>query len=151
MATTRRKTRRQQHEFWHDHVVSWSKSGLSQKEYASHFGLEYSSLCRWRRFFEREPSLLPSIPQDKRLSERTSARGRKKKLTLFAPHARKLPTQAAASIPSKPVIVPFGSFQTAAGKTAFFLNRQGRYQLEIPADFAQDALETLLDCLEAHL
>jgi hypothetical protein len=149
MESARRKTRRQQREFWHSHVVSWSKSGLSQKEYASHFGLEYSSLCRWRRFFEREPGLMPCIPQTPRLATHKPACVSKKNSSLPAPQAGTL--SAHAPISSKPAVVPFGSIQLAAVKASFFLNRQDRYRLEIPSNFDQEALARLLDCLEAHL
>jgi hypothetical protein len=151
MESARRKTRRQQREFWHSHVVEWSRSGLSLKEYTSNFGLEYSSFCRWRRFFEREPGLLPSLTQVSKLSAHKPTCGRKKNSPLHAPQVGTLSAHAPAPISSKPAVIPFGSIQFAADKASFLLNRQDRYRLEIPSDFEQDALARLLDCLEAHL
>jgi hypothetical protein len=131
--------------------VSWTKSGLSQKEYAARFGLEYSSLCRWRRFFEREPRLLQDIPQAARLPALKRGNGRKKNSPHLAPHSGTLSVHASASISSKPIVVPFGGIRIAADKPVFLLNRQDRYRLEIPADFEQETLARLLDCLDAHL
>jgi hypothetical protein len=151
MESTRPKTRQQQHEFWYRHVVAWSKSGLSQKAYAAQVGLEYSSLCRWRRFFEHEPGRLPAVSQAERLPAHKPACDRRKNTQHAAPQVEKLPVHSTASLTSKPVILPFGGIRLAAGKAAFLLNREGRYRLEIPADFEQDSLARLLNCLETHL
>lgn len=52
-------TRTEKSTFWHEHIIAWQSSHLSQRGYCDQHSLKFSTFVYWRGRYKRQRKLLP--------------------------------------------------------------------------------------------
>ncbi|HNW35687.1 MAG TPA: hypothetical protein PKM25_12185 [Candidatus Ozemobacteraceae bacterium] len=121
------RTKEERRRYWHDHVITWRKSGLSQKNYSSLNRIHHKSLGYWSRKFPRHDFPLTGHEQQARSS------------TLLSP---------ASEVKFIPVAKCISPLQSEERREKLILRIGRRFRIDIPETFSAASLANLVRVLE---